>query len=57
MITIEVNDTIFLEDFEAFCKVLVPLENKLRVERNQEPLSEDEKINLFLELRKKHNVT
>lgn len=52
----EVNDTTFLKTFSAFEKVLVPLENKLRAERGLPPLNEDEKTNLFLELRKKHGI-
>lgn len=54
---IEVSNLSFLLSFEDFDRVLVPLENKLRAEKELPPLTEDEKTNLFLELRKKHGIT
>lgn len=53
---IEISDKTFLLSFEDFERVIVPLQNKLRAEKGLAPLSEDEKTNLFLELRKKHGI-
>lgn len=54
---IEISDKKFLATFEAFQKVIVPLENKTRKSKGLPPLTEDEETNLFLELRKRHAVT
>lgn len=53
---IPVNDTLFLETFEDFQKVLVPLINRDRKEDGMKPLDEDEMINEFLALRKQYGI-
>lgn len=54
---IEISDKLFLTTFEKFDKVLVPLINRQRKEDGMEPLTEDEKANLFLELREQHGIS
>jgi hypothetical protein len=53
---IEISDKTFITTFEDFERIIVPLENKLRYEKGLDPLTEDEKANLFLELREQHGI-
>lgn len=47
----------FLNSFEDFEKTIVPLENKKLKEQGKPPLTEDEKANLFIELREGYATT
>jgi hypothetical protein len=54
---IQIDYRLFLDDFEAFVRVIVANEDKIRKEQGLDALTEDEKTNLFLDLRKKHGIS
>lgn len=56
LICISVDDKIWLENFDDFLAIHVPLENKARYEKGLLPLNDDEVTNLFLTLREKHGI-
>jgi hypothetical protein len=56
LIMIKIDERIFLEDFDEFEKVLVPSYDCERKEKGLPKLTDDEITNLFLYLRKKHNI-
>lgn len=53
---IKIDEKIFLHDFDEFEKVLVPHYNSERKESGLPLLTDDEITNLFLYLRKKHDI-
>lgn len=55
-ILIEIDDKLFLDTFESFEQVIVPQYNRRRFEKGLKPLTDDQKTNLFLELREKHGI-
>jgi len=57
LIVIEIDEKIFLTDFDEFCQVLLPLYNKRRLEKGLDKLTDDETTNLFLELRAQNGIT
>ena len=53
---IEIDEKLFLHDFEKFKKVIVFIVDKQRAEDGLPALSEDEQANMFIEMRKEHGI-
>lgn len=54
---VSIDEQLFLQNFDDFLRVIVPLENKARSEKSLPKLTEDEITNLFLSMRKHYGIS
>ncbi len=53
---IEIDDRLFLQSFDSFQRVLVPIINKEREAEELRPLTEQEEIDTFLDMRREWGI-
>jgi hypothetical protein len=54
---VSIDEKLFLNSFDEFERVIVPIENKARSENGKPALNEDEITNLFLSMRKHYGIS
>jgi hypothetical protein len=54
---VSIDEKLFLNSFDEFERVIVPIENKARSENGKPELTEDEITNLFLFMRKHYGIS
>lgn len=53
---IDLDESLFLESFDSFKRVIVYIIDRQRKEDGLPPLTEDEQTNLFIKMREEHGV-
>ena len=53
---VSIDERLFLHNLNDFNRVIVPLENKSRSQKNHRELTEDEITNLFLSMKEHYGI-